>query len=109
MKNYSVEEFNRFQGEIMVECESDQYAVNEADFEKYLQRNNCLEWEMNYSDHNGEHVQRTGNMSLDEYFAQPRGFIKIDLAAYLQSKHVTKDIFTILGEFFKPSKTAYPC
>ena len=107
MKDLKIADFNRFEGEIMVETiEGKQYVIAENVFEDYLKRNSLLSWEFNFSDHTGSHVQTEGEMTLDEYFFQADELVKIDIVAYLQSKIVINGLFGALNDIFSHFKTA---
>jgi hypothetical protein len=80
MARFTIQEYNRFSREILVETvDGRQWAIQEPDFEKYLQRNGLLDWELNYADHEGKHIQETGTMDIDDYFEQDKRYIKPDL------------------------------
>jgi hypothetical protein len=93
MARFTIQEYNRFNGEILAETvDGRQWAIQENDFEKYLQRNGLLDWELDYADHEGEHIQQTGQMDIEEYFGQDERYIKLDLQTYLESKYVVKNV-----------------
>jgi hypothetical protein len=81
------------QREILAETvDGRQWPIQETDFEKYLERNGLLDWELDYADYEGEHIQQTGQMELEEYFDQDERYIKLDLQTYLESKYVVKNV-----------------
>ena len=93
MARFTIQEYNRFNGEILAETvDGRQWPIQEKDFQKYLERNGLLDWELDYADYEGEHVQNTGKMDLEEYFEQDERYIKLDLEAYLVSKYVVKNV-----------------
>lgn len=55
-------------------------------FENWLRFDDRLNWEMNCSDYKGEHVQETGVMSMEEYYALPEREIDKDLYDYIVLK-----------------------
>lgn len=59
--------------------------INLFSFEMWLRRNGRLGWESNTSDHTGEHVQRTGEMSMNEYWDYSTLIIHWDLLEYIQT------------------------
>ena len=93
MARFTIEEYNRFNGEILAETvDGRQWPIQEADFERYLERNGRLDWELNYADHEGEHIQQTGKMDLEEYFETDPKFVRLDLETYLESKYLVKNV-----------------
>jgi hypothetical protein len=93
MGRFTIQEFNRYGGEVLAETvDGRQWIIQEDDLARYLDRNGLLDWELNYADHEGEHVQHTGKMELEEYFELEDPFIRLDLEAYLQSKYVVKNV-----------------
>jgi hypothetical protein len=52
----------------------------------------CRIGKLDYADYEGEHIQHTGKMDLDDYFEQDQRYIKLDLEAYLESKYVVKNV-----------------
>lgn len=49
----------------------------------FLLRTDKRQFELNYSDHQGEHVQRCGTMTMEEYWNQNDSYIKSDLYEYI--------------------------
>jgi hypothetical protein len=93
MARFTIQEYNRFNGEVLAETvDGRQWPIQEADFEKYLERNGLLDWELDYADYEGEHIQQTGKMDLDDYFEQDERYIKLDLQTYLESKYIVQNV-----------------
>lgn len=65
-------------------------------FEWWLRVNNKLDWTMDTSDHQGEHQQFFGTMSLGEYWDGDKHYIHKDLYEYITSHPIKKDgvVFT---------------
>lgn len=61
--------------------------VNRNSFEKYLIDHDCLEWSHDTSNYRGEHDQRTGTFTLEEYYQTP--YVKHDLFEYLKQQNKT--------------------
>ena len=99
MARFTIEEYNRYNGEILAETvDGSQFPIHEQDFEDYLDRNGLLDWELNYADLEGEHVQQAGRMDIEEYFELEEKFIKLDLEAYLESKYVVKSVTRYISD-----------
>ena len=60
-------------------------------FEWWLRTNDKLQWELNTSDHTGQHQQFNGTMSLDEYWATDSHYIRQDLYQYICSNPINRD------------------
>lgn len=50
--------------------------INYEGFISWLHKESRLEWEMNYSDETGSHVQVDGKFSISEYFADTDNVMK---------------------------------
>ena len=93
MARFTIEEYNRYNGEILAETvDGRQWPIQEPDFENYLERNGLLDWELNYADLKGEHVQQAGKMDIEEYFELDHKYIKLDIEAYLESKYLVRNV-----------------
>jgi hypothetical protein len=57
-----------------------------------LESYGLLDGELNYADYEGEHIQQTGQMDMEEYFDQDERYIKLDLQTYMESKYVVKNV-----------------
>lgn len=64
--------------------------INRKKFEDFLTFNDKLDWIMDYSEA-GNHSQRTGTMTLDEYYDLQDWQIRKDLQEYIQEN--TAEIF----------------
>lgn len=60
-------------------------------FEWWLRVENKLDWELNASDHQGQHQQFFGTMSLAEYWDGDKHYIHNDLYEYITSHPIKKD------------------
>lgn len=67
-------------------------------FEHFLKIEDKLDWELNTTDHTGEHLQFLGTMSLDEYWNTNKKYILVDLYDY-----ITKNPITFRGQVFTDS------
>src|SRR5690242_12814304 len=61
--------------------------IPRAKFECWLKHEGRLEWTMDYSDHTGEHIQKTGIMDIDEYWDCNTN-IETDLYDYIIEKMI---------------------
>lgn len=52
-------------------------------FEKWLERTDRLAWTHDWSDHNGEHCQETGQYTIDQYWDMSAKFIKHDIYEFI--------------------------
>lgn len=59
---------------------TDDFEIKRTPFEKWADCNDKREWEMDYSDDRGEHIQVLGKMSWDEYYASE--LVVADLREY---------------------------
>lgn len=99
MARFTIEEFDRSGGAILAQTtDGQEWSIREDDFEKYLDRNDLLDWELNYADHEGEHIVQTGKMDLEEYFDSEEKYIKLDLEAYLESRYVVNSVTGYIGD-----------
>jgi hypothetical protein len=74
MARFTIQEYNQFNGEILAETvDGRQWPIQETDFEKYLERNGLLDWELDYADYEGEHIQQTGKMVLTIILSRIKG------------------------------------
>ena len=106
MARFTIEEFNRFNGEILAETvDGRQWLIQEEDFERYLERNGLLDWELDYADYEGEHSQQAGKMELEEYFQHDDRYIKLDLQTYLESKYLVKNVTGYINSFISRFKS----
>jgi hypothetical protein len=60
-------------------------------FEFWLRLNERLTWEFNTSDHQGQHQQFCGTMSLSEYWDSDSSYIKQDLYDYITTHPINRD------------------
>lgn len=65
-------------------------------FKFFLVTNGKLDWELNTSDHTGEHQQFTGSMTMDEYWGTDEKLIHEDLYEYITTNPITYrgDVYT---------------
>jgi hypothetical protein len=61
-------------------------------FEKWLQRTDRLSWVHDWSDHDGEHCQETGEYSTEQYWEMSTAFIKHDIYEFIVI-HFVSDAF----------------
>jgi hypothetical protein len=54
-----------------------------TDFTKWLKRTDRLGWSEDYSDYSGEHLQETGEYSLDQYWEMGTRFIHHDISDFI--------------------------
>lgn len=79
----TVYEYEIIEGIINCHCEGDgTIGVKKSLFELFLLTNEKLEWELNYSEA-GEHIQKTGSMTYDEYWEQDMPYVYQDLSEYI--------------------------
>jgi hypothetical protein len=71
-------------GLTMVAAERHNTRIERAEFEQWVDLQNGRDWVMDYSDHAGEHVQKTGTMTFEEYYDSD-SFIP-DLKTYIKTK-----------------------
>ena len=74
-------------GYIIVECEKNDILIPveipEKKFHLFLREEDKLSWIMDSSDHTGEHVQASGDMSYEEYWNCETRYIYEDLYEYI--------------------------
>lgn len=58
-------------------------------FETFLLGQDKLDWELNSSDERGEHVQKTGRMTIEEYWEGDMAYIYQDLYEYIVFHPIT--------------------
>ena len=94
-KLFNITDFNLWEKEIEVLTDKKDYFIPRQKFEDWLRWDDRLNWEMNYSDHNGDHKQETGVMSLEEYWSTDQKGIKEDLYDYIVTKIIGARVFEI--------------
>ncbi len=93
---FEIEDFELWETEIEVFTASGKdYLISREQFENWLRWDDRLNWEYNYSDCAGEHVQELGVMSLTEYWAQDSDTIKSDLYDFIVVKIIGEKAFDI--------------
>jgi iron uptake system EfeUOB component EfeO/EfeM len=61
--------------------------ISQSAYEKWLQDNDKLSYVEDYSE-NGEHRQKTGLMTLDEYWSLYKRYTDQDLVEYIRSHNI---------------------
>lgn len=94
-QHFAIESYEIVNNEITVMLEKFSIAIPvtipQDKFEWWLLNNDKLQWELNSSDHTGEHQQFTGTMSLDEYWNTDSHFIRQDLYQYITTHPIKRD------------------
>ena len=104
---FEITDYNLWEDDIEVFTDKKDYFIIRQKFENWLRFSDRLNYEMNYSDHNGEHIQETWVMSLEEYWGLTRKEIIKDLYDYIVVKIIgeeTFDIFKVLNKIIDSSK-----
>jgi hypothetical protein len=84
--------------EITIITEGEDQVFSLKELEGYLTRTDALDWELNFSDESGEHVQNVGQMSMEEYFDTSRSRILMDLQGFLEIKKGDQWTSNVIGK-----------
>lgn len=105
-KLFNITWFEKIGDTIHLEVNRDDYEIAVEKFELFLLIHDRLNWEINYSDHNGNHVQRSGVMSMNEYWDSNKEYIMEDLNYFLVTqkldiKKISEGIFACIDKIKK--------
>ena len=105
-KLFNITWFEKIGDTIHLEVNDDSYEISLEKFELLLLTHDRLNWEINYSDHNGNHVQRSGVMSMDEYWSSNKQYIIEDINDFLiiqklEMRKVSQGIFACIDKIKK--------
>lgn len=111
-KLFEIEDFNLWEDEIEVFLTKGEVQreknIPRAKFENWLKDSGRLDWEDNYSDHTGEHVQETGSMTIDQYWDDCHFEQKcFDLYEYLILHMDVRKVFDVESPIFRILATAF--
>jgi hypothetical protein len=84
--------------EITIITEGKDQVFSLKELEGYLIRTDALDWELDFSDGSGEHVQNVGQMSMEEYFDTSRSRILMDLQGFLEIKKGDQWTSNVIGK-----------
>lgn len=104
-KLFDIKDYNVWENDIEIFSDKKDWIISRSGFENWLRFSDRLNWEMNISDHNGNHVQETGVMSIEEYWSLDQNSIKTDLYDYVVIKVLDVkvfDVFQSLGNILNP-------
>lgn len=94
-QHFSIESYDINQNEIIVMLQKYNIGIPITipvdRFEWWLRLNGKLEWIIDTSDHQGEHQQFFGTMSIPEYWATEEKYIIKDLYEYITSNPITRE------------------
>lgn len=94
-QHFTIESYDTKDGEVIVMTEKYSIAITvtipQDKFEWWLRLEDKLEWCIDTADHQGEHQQFFGTMSLEEYWATDERYIKEDLYKYIITHPIKKD------------------
>ena len=105
-KLFNITWFEKIGDTIHLEVNDDTYEISLEKFELFLLTHDRLNWQINYSDQNGNHVQRSGVMSMDEYWDSNKQYILEDFNDFLvinilDIKKVSEGIFACIDKIKK--------
>lgn len=105
-KIFNITWFEKIGETIHLEVNGGSYEICLEKFELFLLTHDRLNWEINYSDHNGNHVQRSGIMSMGEYWDSNKQYIMEDLNDFLiiqklDIKKISEGIFSCIDKIIK--------
>ena len=105
-KLFNITWFEKIGDTIHLEVNDDTYEISLEKFELFLLTHDRLDWQINYSDHNGNHVQRSGVMSMDEYWSSNKQYIIEDINDFLiiqklEMRKVSEGIFACIDKIKK--------
>ena len=101
-KQFQIDEYNEYDSEIEVftlkNGEEKTLFIDREKFEKWLEKDGRLEWIYDYADCQGEAVQETGILPIEDYFSENSTYkIKEDLYDYI----IEKNLYDRMGKIFQ--------
>jgi len=102
---FEISDYNVWENDIEIFSNKKDWVISRKGFENWLLFDDRLNWEMNVSDHAGEHQQETGVMTLDEYWSLDQEAIKKDLYDYVVTRVIGEEVFDVfksLGAILNP-------
>lgn len=94
---FEIESYSLDESEIIVYPDhGEPVTFSKTKFENWLLFTDRLNWEMNFSDNGGDHIQQVGTLSLSEYWEMLPASINADLYDYIILKVMNEaEIFKI--------------
>ena len=84
MKLFEITDYNKDNKILTVDLSTgNRCHIPLLNFETWLIRSERLQWIADYPDHNGEHVQEAGIMSLEQYWEMSHHFIHADIYDFI--------------------------